>query len=135
FTPRTFEAHIGDHGRRQHLTVPITFMKTNVPEKRSQANKWEHFESLTDELAQVDWKSTTEIPDPEDSFNKFFEVVNAEFKKACPVKKIKILSRTKVQWYTKNLMEMKKGLDVVTTVKKTVNSAESNNYYKILKKE
>ncbi|KAL3287070.1 hypothetical protein HHI36_001559 [Cryptolaemus montrouzieri] len=65
-----------DHGRAQHLTVAIILPKTNVPEKREVRQiTGNTLESL--ELAQVDWKSITEIPDPEDSFNKFFEVGNA----------------------------------------------------------
>lgn len=48
---------------------------------------------LFENMSKMNWSNILEIKNTEQAFNKFFQVLNTEFKMACPAKNVEVQSK------------------------------------------
>lgn len=53
---------------------------------------------LSENIIKMNWNNKLETKIPEEAFNKFFQVLNYEFKMACSAKNV-VNTVTKLPWY------------------------------------
>lgn len=124
----TINWHLGDHlvQRIAFRVDPIPRTKKYIKTRKITAT---NIEKLQLRLNSMDWSVLTQLAEPELCFDYFMGQIQRAIDEIMPMREIEIDNRNnKVSWYTSELADMRKTLDIIYTLAKNAGQIGEETY-------